>query len=49
MLFDDDYIFCAAVDVVVVAELAVLFVVVAIDDAGVSAVLLWCLYLNNNV
>ena len=39
LLFDGDYILvCVAVDVVVAAGLVVVLVVVAIDDAGVPAV-----------
>ena len=37
VVFDNDYIHCVAVDVVVVAGCVVLFVVVAVDDAGVPA------------
>ena len=37
VVFDYDYIFCVAVDVVVLAGYVVLFVVVAVDDAGVLA------------
>ena len=35
VIFDYDYIICVAVDVVAVAGYVVLFVVVAVDDAGV--------------
>ena len=35
VIFDHDYIICVAVDVVAVAGYIVLFVVVAVDDAGV--------------
>ena len=38
VVFDYDYIFCVAVDVVVLAGYVVLFVVVAVDDLGVLAV-----------
>ena len=38
VVFDDDYIVCVSVDVVVVAGYVILFVVVAVDDAGVPAV-----------
>ena len=38
VVFDDDYIVSIAVDVVVVAGFVVLFVVVAVDYAGVPAV-----------
>ena len=38
VVFDDDYIVCVSVDVVAVAGYVILFVVVAVDDAGVSAV-----------
>ena len=37
VVFDYDYIVCVAVDVVGLAGYVVLFVVVAIDDAGVLA------------
>ena len=37
VVFDYDYIVCTAVDVVTVAGYVVLFVVVAVDDAGVPA------------
>ena len=37
VVFDNDYIACDAVDVVLVADYVALFVVVAIDDAGVPA------------
>ena len=37
VVFDYDYIVCVAVDVVVLAGYVVLFVVVAVDDAGVLA------------
>ena len=37
VVFDYDYIVCTAVDVVTVAGYVVLFVVVAVDDAGVFA------------
>ena len=37
VVFDNDYIPCDAVDVVLVADYVALFVVVAIDDAGVPA------------
>ena len=37
VVFDYDYIVCVAVDVVVLAGYVVLFVVVAVDDAGVIA------------
>ena len=39
VVFDDDYIVCVAVDVAVVPGYVVLFVVVAVDDAGVSVVI----------
>ena len=35
VVFDDDYTVCVAIDVAVVAGYVVLFVVVAVDDAGV--------------
>ena len=38
VVFDDDYIVCVAVDVVVLSGYVVLFVVVAVDDSGVLAV-----------
>ena len=39
VVFDDDYIVaCVAVDIVVVAGFVVVFVVVAVDDAGVPPV-----------
>ena len=37
VVFDYDYIVCIAVDVVAVAGYVVLFVAVAVDDAGVPA------------
>ena len=37
VVFDYDHIICVAVDVVVLAGYVVLFVVVAVDDAGVLA------------
>ena len=37
VVFDDDYIVCVSVDVVAVAGYVILFVVVAVDDAGVPA------------
>ena len=37
VVFDYDYIVCVAVDVVVLAGYVILFVVVAVDDAGVLA------------
>ena len=37
VVFDYDYIVCLAVDVVVLAGYVILFVVVAVDDAGVLA------------
>ena len=37
VVFDYDYIFCVAVDVVVLAGYVVLFVVVAVDDLDVLA------------
>ena len=37
VVFDNDYIACDAVDVVLVADYIALFVVVAIDDARVPA------------
>ena len=37
VVFDYNYIVCVAVDVAVVAGYVVLFVFVAVDDAGVSA------------
>ena len=37
VVFDYDYIACIIVDVVVVTGYVVLFVVVAVDDAGVPA------------
>ena len=37
VVFDNDYIACDAVDVVLVADYVALFVAVAIDDAGVPA------------
>ena len=36
VIFDYEYIVCVAVDVVAVAGYVVLFVVVAVDDAGVT-------------
>ena len=36
VVFDYEYIVCVAVDVAVVAGYVVLFVVVAVDDAGVT-------------
>ena len=38
VVFDDDYIVCVAADVVVAAGYVFLFVIVAVDDAGVPAV-----------
>ena len=37
VVFDDDYIVCVAVDVALVAGHVVIFVVVAVDDAGFPA------------
>ena len=37
VVFDYEYIVCVAVDVAVVAGYVVLFVVVAVDDAGAPA------------
>ena len=37
VVFDYDYIVCVAVDVVVLAGDVVLFVVIAVDDAGALA------------
>ena len=36
VIFDYEYIVCVAVDIVAVAGYVVLFVVVAVDDAGVT-------------
>ena len=49
VVFDDDYVVGGAVDVVVIAGLVV-FVVVAVDDAGVPAVFhIDAKYLSNNL
>ena len=48
-VFDDDYVVCGAVDVVAIAGLVV-FVVVAVDAAGVPAVFhIDAKYLSNNL
>ena len=40
VVLDDDYVgVCVTIDVYAVADLVVVFVVVAVDDAGVPAVL----------